>query len=267
MPSTSTQRRWTVRSGLAAAVSCAAVALVAVAVPSAQAATAVPSALPAAQVNPYAPAFQHAYRHGAVPTRQSASSMHAWHAAHPAAITAELPTTWSSAAASTGSVSPSAHPRCTWCSGAPSGAPRDRRQRQHSPSPATPWARRRKLQKMFKGLGTGGELWSGVMTQYCEGVARGTQICPAGTHVGYPTGGALAGVWYDNAGGSPTSAHRHRARAEAVAAASHFGNTTAGRQPHRAVRHPLPDRYHTRTASTRRPAGSAPGTTGTVTPP
>jgi serine protease len=31
------------------------------------------------------------------------------------------------------------------------------------------------LQQLFKGLGTGGELWSGVMTQYCQGVATGTE--------------------------------------------------------------------------------------------
>src|SRR5262249_18092070 len=35
------------------------------------------------------------------------------------------------------------------------------------------------LQEMFKGLGTGGEQWSGVMTQYCEGVSAGAQTCPA----------------------------------------------------------------------------------------
>src|SRR5262249_42092491 len=55
-------------------------------------------------------------------------------------------------------------------------------------------------QEFFKGLGTNGELWSGVMTQYCEGVAAGTQLCPAGntSHVAYPTGGnVLAGVWVD----------------------------------------------------------------------
>ncbi len=37
------------------------------------------------------------------------------------------------------------------------------------------------LQGFFKGLGTGSEQWSGVMTQYCEGVATGSQTCPAGS--------------------------------------------------------------------------------------
>src|SRR5579862_3434405 len=45
----------------------------------------------------------------------------------------------------------------------------------------------------MKGLGTGSETWSGVMTQYCEGVATGSSSCPSGntSHVGYPTGGAF----------------------------------------------------------------------------
>jgi len=81
---------------------------------------------------------------------------------------------------------------------------------------------------MYKGLGTGGELWSGVMTQYCEGVATGTQICgSSGSHVAYPTGGALSGVWYDNASAEPTAASGLQLGNEAVRAANHFGNTSA----------------------------------------
>jgi len=64
------------------------------------------------------------------------------------------------------------------------------------------------------------------MTQYCEGVASGSQTCTAGVpHVGYPTGGALAGVWYDNSSVASTTTG-HQIAVEAVAAASHFGNTT-----------------------------------------
>ncbi len=86
------------------------------------------------------------------------------------------------------------------------------------------------LQNMFKGLGTGGELWSGVMTQYCDGpdVAKGATSCDASSaHVGYPTGGGvLGGVWYDDATAEPQKASGHEIGVEAVAAASHFGNTT-----------------------------------------
>ncbi|MES2296691.1 MAG: PPC domain-containing protein [Pseudomonadota bacterium] len=86
------------------------------------------------------------------------------------------------------------------------------------------------LEAMFKGLGTNGELWSGVMTQYCDGplVANGATSCPAGApHVGYPTGGAFAGIWYDNASASPSAATGAQLANEAIRAAAHFGNTTA----------------------------------------
>ncbi len=84
------------------------------------------------------------------------------------------------------------------------------------------------LQELLKGLGVGGEKWSGVMTQYCDGVAVGATSCPASnpTHVAYPTGGALAGVWVDESAGL-TNATAQQLGAEAVSAAAHFGNTTA----------------------------------------
>jgi serine protease len=84
------------------------------------------------------------------------------------------------------------------------------------------------LQEMFKGLGTGNEQWSGVMTQYCEGVAAGAQTCPArAPHVAYPHGGALAGMWVDESAASPAQATGHQLAQEAIDAATHFGNTTA----------------------------------------
>ena len=94
--------------------------------------------------------------------------------------------------------------------------------------------RARTCRSMFKGLGTGSELWSGVMTQYCEGVAAGTQTCPAGNtqHVGYPTGGALAGVWVDDGAAAPPRPPRPQLGNEAVNAAAHFGNTTAASNRH-----------------------------------
>ncbi len=84
------------------------------------------------------------------------------------------------------------------------------------------------LQSFFKGLGTGGETWSGVMTQYCEGISTGATSCPSGAaHVGYPTGGALAGVWVDTSSAAPGQATGNQIGAEAVKASGHFGNTTA----------------------------------------
>jgi serine protease len=83
------------------------------------------------------------------------------------------------------------------------------------------------LQDLFKGLGTGGEQWSGVMTQYCQGVSTGAQTCPArAPHVAYPHGGALAGVWVDEGAASPAQATGSQLAQEAVDAASHFGNTS-----------------------------------------
>jgi hypothetical protein len=85
-----------------------------------------------------------------------------------------------------------------------------------------------RLQLMFKGLGTNNEQWSGTMTQYCEGVATNAQSCPANAaRVGYPFGGALAGVWYDNGAASPQVSTAHQLAVEAVRAANHFGNTNA----------------------------------------
>src|SRR5260370_14040081 len=54
-------------------------------------------------------------------------------------------------------------------------------------------------QQFIKGLGTGGELWSGVMTQYCDGVATGSQTSPARNtlHVPHPPAAALAGARVD----------------------------------------------------------------------
>jgi serine protease len=84
-------------------------------------------------------------------------------------------------------------------------------------------------QMLFKGIGTGSEQWSGTMTQYCDGplVKAGATSCSAtAAHVPYPTGGVLAGVWYDNSAKSPQTASGHQLGAEALKAAHHFGNTT-----------------------------------------
>ncbi|MDQ1705207.1 MAG: hypothetical protein QOF18_1573 [Frankiaceae bacterium] len=112
-----------------------------------------------------------------------------------------------------------------------------------------------RVQAFFKGLGTNNEGWSRVMKQYCEGVASGAKTCPASApHVGYPTGGALAGVWVDNAAPAPSQATAAQIAQEAVNAAGHFGNTTsaANRNAQYIVLSPTgthPDGYNT-TSST-----------------
>ena len=82
-----------------------------------------------------------------------------------------------------------------------------------------------RLQEFFSGLGTGGETWSGVMTQYCEGVSVGATTCSqSAPHVAYPSGGALAGVWEDTSVASPFEATPVQLVNEAERGASHFGN-------------------------------------------
>jgi len=89
------------------------------------------------------------------------------------------------------------------------------------------------LQAFFAGLGTNNDLWSGVMTQYCQSsatvtVATGATTCPAGAaHVGYPSGGTLAGVWEDTSAPAPAAATQAQLATEAEAAAAHFGNLTS----------------------------------------
>jgi serine protease len=93
----------------------------------------------------------------------------------------------------------------------------------HDPSRIAP-----RLAAMYAGIGTGGERWSDVMTQYCEGVPAGATVCPFNVpHVGRPTNGVLAGVWDDIAAAAPRGATNDQLGAEARKAATHFGNTTA----------------------------------------
>ncbi|MEO7324793.1 MAG: PKD domain-containing protein, partial [Dokdonella sp.] len=85
-------------------------------------------------------------------------------------------------------------------------------------------------QQMFKGIGTGAELWSAELTQWCDGpnVSSGAQSCPSNAKfIPYQSGGVLSGVWYDNSAASPSAATGTQLAQEALKAAAHFGNTTA----------------------------------------
>ncbi|HEX6499465.1 MAG TPA: hypothetical protein VF054_10590, partial [Micromonosporaceae bacterium] len=182
----------------------------------------------AAAPNPYSPAYQHPYRHGAVPTRETASAMQGWAASHhvtPNAsgsgqlrygggvdgigVTTGAPRVYLVVYGSQwGTASTNSQGDMTLSGDSVGEVPR--------------------LQELFKGIGTNGEQWSGVDTQYCEGISAGSTSCPSGAaHVGYPTGGAFAGIWYDNSVSSPSSATGHQLGTEAVKAAGHFGNTTS----------------------------------------
>ena len=188
--------------------------------------------------NPYAPSYHHLYRGGAVPTRGAAARMAGWARQHPGAVTA-------SPAAASGVQATSANNvrygggndgigvttgdervylvffGSQWGTQATNG--KGDVTLSGDPSGEAPY-----LQEMFKGLGTGGEQWSGVTTQYCQGVSAGAQTCPAtAPHVAYPHGGALAGVWVDESAASPGQATGDQLAQEAINAATHFGNTTA----------------------------------------
>ena len=82
-------------------------------------------------------------------------------------------------------------------------------------------------QAFFNGLG--GSAWAGTQSQYCDSTADPAGLtCAAGaTHVGNPPG-LLKGTWTDNTDAIPASPTDADIQAEAVRAAAHFGNTSAG---------------------------------------
>ena len=180
--------------------------------------------------NPYSPAYGHAYRHGVVPTREAWEHMkeYADHNAGPGG--AGQSKTLSYGGGIDGIGVTSGTPKVylvvygsQWGTQGVDGS--GNWTFSGDAHGAVPY-----LQRMFKGIGTGGELWSGVMTQYCDGaVSAGATSCPAGSsHVGYPSSaGPFAGIWYDNSVASPSNATANQLGKEAIKAASVFGNTTA----------------------------------------
>ena len=184
--------------------------------------------------NPFSPAAGHPYRHGVIPTREVHAKMQGWEKTNKSAAALATP---AAAAAATGpqtlsyggggviSGTPKVYlvvMGTQWGSSGSDGS--GNLTVSNDPVGAVPY-----LQKLFKGLGTGGELWSGTMTQYCDaGATAGATSCPASAaHIGYPTGGAFAGVWYDNSNSAPSAATGTQLAQEAVHAAAHFGNTSA----------------------------------------
>jgi serine protease len=191
---------------------------------------AVTAAAAAGTPNPNSPQYKHAYRHGAVPTREAHALMKSWVQANGISPMVTGAETLSYGGGIDGIGVTSGTPRVylvvygsQW--GTSSTDANGNMQMSNDSVGAVPY-----LQMLFKGLGTGGEQWSGVMTQYCDGsgVSSGATSCPASAaHIGYPTGGALAGIWYDNSAASPSAATGNQLAKEAIKAAAHFGNTTA----------------------------------------
>ena len=178
--------------------------------------------------NPYSPAYGHAYRRGVVPTQGQSQKMKNW-ASHQAGAAPTGAETLSYGGGIDGIGVTEGPPRIYlvfWGSqwgtqGTDSNGNYTFTKDTYHGAPY--------IQQLFKGLGTGGEMWSGTMTQYCDGagVSVGAVSCPSGaSFIGYPTGGPYAGVWYDNSTTEPSIASANQIGSEAVRAANHFGNTT-----------------------------------------
>ncbi|HET7779845.1 MAG TPA: PKD domain-containing protein, partial [Rudaea sp.] len=183
--------------------------------------------------NPYSPAYDHPYRHGVMPTREVNEKMKAWEHAQSAAFAA--PT------ASTGQLS--------FGGGVNGVGVLSGQSKVYLIFYGTQWGTQStdangnltfsndaagaavKAQMMFKGIGTGAELWSAELTQWCDGptVANGATSCPAtgAQYIPYQQN-IFAGAWYDNSAASPSQATGTQLAQEAIKAATHFGNTAAG---------------------------------------
>ena len=213
--------RWAARGGTATV---AAIALAG----GMQAAGAQASAAgPPAPANPYSPAYHHPYRQGVIPTRPQLVKMRTWARSHAAAAASPNDLNYGGGIDGIGVTTGQEKVYLVFYGsqwGTQSTNANGDATLSGDPSGEAPY-----LQELFKGLGTNGELWSGVMTQYCDGVAVNAQSCPASNtqHVAYPNGGVLAGVWVDESTASPSQATGHQLGVEAVNAAAHFGNTTA----------------------------------------
>jgi hypothetical protein len=227
MTSRSPVVRWAIRAGIAAVTAVIAAAGLA---GTAGAQAAIPGAHPTASrppsANPYSPAAGHSYRHGVLPTVGQQRRMNRWagqHVVTPAV--SQLNLSYGGGVHGVGVTT--GHEKVYlvfWGSqwGASSTGAHGDLTLANDPSAAAPY-----LQELFKGLGTGSERWSGVMTQYCDGVPYNSASCPANSsHVAYPAGGALAGVWVDESGAAPDTATGNQLAAEAIKAAKQFGNTT-----------------------------------------
>jgi hypothetical protein len=77
--------------------------------------------------------------------------------------------------------------------------------------------------------GVGGSSWLNSVTQYCQNVPTNTVSCSGigGAQFAGNPKGILAGTWSDSSSRAPTKPKQSQLAAEAVAAAQHFGNTSA----------------------------------------
>jgi hypothetical protein len=202
--------------------------------------------------NPYSPAYNHPYRHGVIPTVSRLHEMRAWASSHPNLVQPFAANDLNYGGGIDGIGVTTGHEKVYLVFYGSQWGTQGTNSNGDVTLSGDPKGLAPYLQEFMKGLGTGNELWSGVMTQYCDGVAVGAQTCPSTNteHVAYPTGGALAGVWVDESTASPQTATGHQLGVEAVNAAAHFGNTnaTANRDAQYVIVSPTgtnPDNYQT----------------------
>jgi len=81
------------------------------------------------------------------------------------------------------------------------------------------------LESFFNNVG--GSSWQNSVTQYCQGVAKGTVSCNGAGQAAGNQPGSFAGYFYDTTAAAPTHPTQSQLAAEAVRAAQHFLNTTA----------------------------------------
>lgn len=180
--------------------------------------------------DPYSPSYGHPYRHGAVPMTGQQTKMRSFQASQTSTTAASYSKTLTYGGGLDNIGVTSGPPKVYlvfW--GSQWGTQRTNASGDmtfsNDPGAGAPY-----IQELFKGLGTAGEQWSGIATQYCDGplVAAGAVSCPSdAAHVGYPAAGALAGVWYDRSSAEPQQATANQLAGEAANAANHFGNSTA----------------------------------------
>ena len=186
--------------------------------------------------NPYSPSYGHAYRHGAMPTRAVLKKMKAWNKAHPSSLAATSTNTLNygggTSSGSQGNVGVMNGMVKVYLVFYGSGwGTQSTNSNGDAVFSGDPDGAAQAAQEMFKGIGTGSELWSAELTQWCQGIASGSQSCPSSTpassFIPYQSGGILAGVWEDTSATTPINATGAQMAQEAIKAAQHFGNTTA----------------------------------------
>ncbi|MFI4967994.1 MAG: Ig-like domain-containing protein [Gammaproteobacteria bacterium] len=185
--------------------------------------------------NPYSPAYGHPYRHGVIPHRAVHEKMKQWEASHAVGRAATGSETLSygggTSSSSQGNVGVmDSHVKVYLVFYGSQWGTQGTDSNGNATFSGDPDGGAPVAQMMFKGIGTGNELWSADLTQWCDGpnVSTGAVSCPSNaSFVPYQTGGVLAGVWEDNSVSSPAAATGHQLAQEAIKAAQHFGNSTA----------------------------------------